>query len=494
MIWTALVLACAVLQQPATGPDRSTPARAVRGFLEAARAGDYELAAAFLDAPEGEAVGLARDLHAVLEVGLPTAAAAAPDLPAGDIVVLGRVRLLTGEREIRLARDPSRGWRFDRDTVTAAPEMLGQMGLPWMGEFLPLWLFTVRLLSVTLYQWLALLVLAAASVAGAAIVQSVVLAAARSLARRTATNWDERFVAILPGPLRLFTAVAIVHLVQPLLRLSAAPNDAVTLVVRVLFVVAVTWLALRAVTFVAGLVEAFLSRDVTDENRLRSIKTQIAVPRRIARFVVLLIGTALSFMQFEAVRSVGVSLMASAGLAGLVFGLAAQRTLAQILAGIQLAVTQPIRIGDTVIVAGEWGWIEEIGITYVVVKVWDLRRVVVPVTTFLDTAFQNWTRTAPELLGTVFLHADYTVPVDEVRAELARILESTPLWDRRAQNVQVTDLKERTVELRVLVSAKDGGSLWDLRALVRERLLGWLQERGRRHLPLHRIEMQPVAS
>jgi small-conductance mechanosensitive channel len=181
-------------------------------------------------------------------------------------------------------------------------------------------------------------------------------------------------------------------------------------------------------------------------------------------------------------------MLASAGVAGVVIGLAAQRTVANLLAGIQLAVFQPIRIGDAVVVESEYGWIEEIGLAYVVIRIWDDRRLILPVSYFLEKPFHNWTRQSPALLGTVMLYLDYTAPVEEVRAELGRLLDETPLWDRRVQAVQVSDLTADGVQLRVLVSAADGALLWDLRCLVRERLLVWLQTHGRAYLPVKRSE------
>ena len=206
-----------------------------------------------------------------------------------------------------------------------------------------------------------------------------------------------------------------------------------------------------------------------------------------------------SLLQFEAVRNVGVSLLASAGLAGLVVGLAAQKSISTLLAGIQLSITQPVRIGDTVIVENEWGWIEEITLTYVVVKVWDLRRLVVPMSHFLDKPFQNWSKVSPEILGTAELFVDYRTDVAAVRAELARLLrdESQGLWDGRAQGLQVTGFSERTMTLRALVSAADAGKAFDLRCLVREKLIAYLQ-RQPAGLPVVRAEAlfapEPVES
>jgi small-conductance mechanosensitive channel len=271
----------------------------------------------------------------------------------------------------------------------------------------------------------------------------------------------------------------VFHLFAGLLLLPAPAQAVVDLVVRSLLIGAVTWLALRLITLGFSRAEVYLARHIADANRLRSLQTQLALPRAVLRIAAIVVGTALVLMQFDVVRSVGVSLLASAGVVGVILGLAAQRSAASLLAGIQLAVSQPIRIGDVVVVENEWGQVEEIGLINVVVKLWDLRRLVLPVSYFLEKPFQNWTRGEADLLGTVVLHLDYSINLDELRAEVSRILDGTPLWDRRAQAVQVTDLAAATVELRVLLSARDGTQLWDLRCLVRESLLAWRQARPR---------------
>src|SRR5690606_36653014 len=192
-------------------------------------------------------------------------------------------------------------------------------------------------------------------------------------------------------------------------------------------------------------------------------------------------------MLFEDVRRIGISLFASAGVAGIIIGFAAQRIIGTVIAGIQIAITQPIRLDDVVIIEGEWGKIEEITLTYVVVHIWDKRRLIVPTTFFFEKPFQNWTRTTSEILGTVFIYTDYNVPFDELRNELTRLLESSPLWDRKVNVLQVTDAKERTVEVRALMSAKDSGTAWDLRVFVRENLIKFLQKNYPGSLPKTRI-------
>jgi small-conductance mechanosensitive channel len=204
---------------------------------------------------------------------------------------------------------------------------------------------------------------------------------------------------------------------------------------------------------------------------------------------VVAVGGALLLLQFDTLRTVGTSLLASAGVAGIVVGLAAQRSIATLLAGLQISMTQPVRVGDVVVIEGEWGTVEEITLTYVVVKIWDLRRLVVPITRILDAPFQNWTRTGADILGTVLLHADYRIPVRRVREELEGFVRRQPQWDRKAVGLQVTGASERTIELRALVSSGDAGANWDLRCAVREHLLEFIQRLDDgAYLPRTRIE------
>ncbi|HCF59138.1 MAG TPA: mechanosensitive ion channel protein MscS, partial [Myxococcales bacterium] len=215
----------------------------------------------------------------------------------------------------------------------------------------------------------------------------------------------------------------------------------------------------------------------------------------IASVTVYVVAAALVLTQFEAVRNLGMSLLASAGIAGIVVGLAAQKTISSLLAGIQLSITQPIRIGDSIVVEGEFGTVEEIHLTYVVVRVWDLRRLIVPITRFLDAPFQNWTKVSPEIMGTVELFADYSVPIDQVRAELGRFCEAHPAWDKKVCNLQVTAVSERTVTLRALVSSENAGKSSELRNAVREQLVKFLQQLdGGRYLPQVRLAPTPEGS
>jgi small-conductance mechanosensitive channel len=195
-------------------------------------------------------------------------------------------------------------------------------------------------------------------------------------------------------------------------------------------------------------------------------------------------------MTFDTVRQVGLSILASAGIAGVILGFAAQKSLTTLIAGIQIAITQPISIDDVVVLENEWGRIEEISLTYVVVQLWDQRRLIVPITWFIDRPFQNWTRTSSELLGTVFFYLDYAMQPETLRNELQRIVASTPLWDRRVVKMQVSNITERSVELRALVSAVNSSDLWELRCFVREQLIEFIKSKYPGWLPKVTMDME----
>ncbi|WP_407354549.1 mechanosensitive ion channel family protein [Luteimonas sp. R10] len=250
-----------------------------------------------------------------------------------------------------------------------------------------------------------------------------------------------------------------------------------------------TWLAVRAV----GAIERRILRehpvDIEDNLSARRVQTQTAVISRVIQGAILLVGVALALMTFPAIRQIGATLLASAGIIGLVAGIAARPVFGNLIAGLQIALTQPIRLDDVVIVDGEWGRIEQITSAYVVVRVWDERRLVVPLTWFIENPFQNWTRTTAQLLGTAFLWLDYRTPLDAVRAELQRICEDDSRWDGRVCVVQVTETDQTTMQVRLLVSARNSGDLFDLRCAARERMIRFLAEHYPESLPRLRAEL-----
>ncbi len=312
--------------------------------------------------------------------------------------------------------------------------------------------------------------------------------------RRWARSFDpELEQALIHTCSRSSRLIFVLFAIGFILPLLSIPVDYQVITKRthaVVFIAAVSWLLVGGIRFVEAVINIRYDIRSRDNLKARAIHTQYRVFANISIFLVTLVGVALILMSFDQIRQLGVSLLASAGIAGIILSFAAQKSIATVLAGIQIAITQPIRVEDVVIVEGEWGWIEEITLTYVVVRIWDLRRLVVPIIYFIEKPFQNWTRVSSDILGTVFLHLDYTIPVEEIRKELRRLLEASPLWDRKVCVAQVTNLTDRTMEIRALMSAADSPTLWDLRCHVREKLLDFVRKNYPESLPRFRAELE----
>jgi small-conductance mechanosensitive channel len=295
---------------------------------------------------------------------------------------------------------------------------------------------------------------------------------------------------LIKSPLRFLIPALCISVVTPLLRLPEKVRGFISHFIQILLIALFGWVAVKIVYIIR---DALLNRydiNTRDNVHARSMHTQMRMIANIIGVVIVLLTVSFILMSFSEVRHIGVSILASAGVIGIVIGFAAQKTLGNLIAGIQIAIAQPIRLDDVVIIEDEWGWIEEITLTFVVVRIWDLRRLVVPISYFLEKPFQNWTRTSADLLGAVLIYADYTIPVKDIRDELTRILKNSSLWDKKVNVLQVTNMTERTVELRALMSAADSSSLWDLRCEVRERLLEFLQAHFPHCLPRMRLEMK----
>lgn len=231
--------------------------------------------------------------------------------------------------------------------------------------------------------------------------------------------------------------------------------------------------------------------DISAEDNLasRKIYTQIDIIEKVVVFIIILSAIGLILLSFKSIREIGIGIFASAGLAGIIIGLSAQKVVGALLAGIQIAITQPFRIDDAVVVEKEWGWIEEINLTYVVVRLWDKRRLILPSTYFLEKPFQNWTRTSADIIGSVYLYTDYKISFGVLRNELTRLLNNTKLWDKKVNVLQVTDSKESTLEIRILVSAKNSPTAWDLRVYIREKMIEFIQNNFPESLPKTRITL-----
>jgi small-conductance mechanosensitive channel len=258
---------------------------------------------------------------------------------------------------------------------------------------------------------------------------------------------------------------------------------------EIALIAAGAFLLLRLLRAAVEVVSARLGVDRPDNLNARRVLTQLRVIRGLLAALVVFGASIGILFTFPELRRLGTTMLASAGVAGIVIGFSAQRVIANLLAGFQIGFTQPIRLDDVVVVEGEWGRIEEITLTYVVVAIWDQRRLVLPISYFLEKPFQNWTRNTSEILGTVFLYVDYQAPISALRNELKRIVEKSELWDGRVCVLQVTDAKEHTVELRALVSARDSGTAFELRCDVREKLIVFMQENYPDSRPRFRAEL-----
>ena len=343
-------------------------------------------------------------------------------------------------------------------------------------------------ISTFIQHWEGLIWLAGAIVSGF-IAYYIIFKIAKAFAGRTKSVIDDSIVKHCRGPMRLIIPLLFCNFMLPLVTLPPGILLLLKQTLSVLLIGAVAWLLIRVINIFEDAILHQFKVNVADNLRARRIHTQIQILKKVVVVVVTILALAAILMTFDKVRQLGASILASAGIAGIIVGLAAQRSIATLLAGIQIALTQPIRIDDVVIVENEWGRIEEIALTYVVIRIWDLRRLIVPITYFIEKPFQNWTRISADLLGTVFLYTDYTVPIQAVREELRRILEGSEKWDRRVCVLQVTDTTERTVQLRALVSAADSSKAWDLRCEVREKLVDFLQKNYPHALPRVRAEI-----
>ena len=320
------------------------------------------------------------------------------------------------------------------------------------------------------------------------------------LSRYVLNRWFAKFLTFIKeekipfkqtyAPLRFLFPSLFLLLTLPLVDLPQSVMKPLGHMLAIWTIIGVSWLLLSLFNIMKAFILSRYEISTTDNLEARRVSTQLDVIQRVLGFLVILIAVSSILMTFDKVRQIGVSILASAGIAGIIVGFAAQRSIATLIAGIQIAITQPIRIDDVVIVENEWGRIEELTLTYVVVRIWDQRRLIVPITFFIENPFQNWTRKTAELLGTVFIYTDYRAPIDELRRELERVVAETPLWDKRVAKIQVTNATEKTIELRALMSAEDSSNAWELRCLVREKLISFLQQNYPESLPLVRVELE----
>jgi small-conductance mechanosensitive channel len=320
----------------------------------------------------------------------------------------------------------------------------------------------------------------------------VIEAVFMSLASRTSSAWDDALLPVAGKAARLLLPILALILGAQALSIPIEHQALLRTGLSLVLIGATAFVLYLCVEAAETLVLKRYRTDVPDNLEARTIYTQVTVLKKIATVVIAIFTLASMLMVFDSVRQFGTSILASAGIAGIIIGFAAQRSIATLLAGFQIAITQPIRLDDVVIVENEWGRIEEITLTYVTVRIWDERRLIVPITYFLERPFQNWTRQSAEILGTVFVYVDYRAPLDALRKELDRILRDSPHWDGRVNVLQVTDAREHTLEVRALASAADASLAWDLRCEIREKLVQFLQRHHPESLPRFRAELRPA--
>jgi small-conductance mechanosensitive channel len=294
------------------------------------------------------------------------------------------------------------------------------------------------------------------------------------------------------GPMRLAIVIFALSIGTGIAPLTGGQASLIRHLLLICFIALLGWLALTAMRIWTAVHLRRFALDSQDNLLARKHVTQFRILERVAATLVVVITMAAALMTFDSVRQYGVSLLASAGAAGLVAGLALQPLLKNLVAGIQLAITQPIRLQDAVIVEGEWGNVEEITSTYVVVRLWDWRRMVLPLAYFIEHPFQNWTRESSSLIGVVFLYVDYTAPIAAMRRKLEEIAKASPIWEGQVVNMQVTDFKQDTMEVRMLVSARNAGQAFDLRCEVREKMIAWLQSEHPDSLPRRRARIDSL--
>lgn len=329
----------------------------------------------------------------------------------------------------------------------------------------------------------------AGSILIALLFRWILFAIIDGLTKREPTLLKDSIVRHSKNLARWILPLLAVVIAVPALPLPAISKTAIQHAVGLALIGVVGWLLVLVTDVIIDVFEARYRVDTADNLVARKVQTQLNVLRRILDVLIIFITVGIALMTFPAIHQIGTSVLASAGVAGIVVGLAMKPTLSSLVAGIQIALTQPIRIDDVVVVNGEWGRIEEIETFFVVVRIWDLRRLVLPLSYFIENPFENWTRTSADLLAYVLLWVDYSVPVDELRAELTRILKTTPKWKGQVNVLQVVDNNDHAVQIRALMDSPDSGQAWDLKCLVREALIKFLQDKYPESLPRYRGEV-----
>jgi small-conductance mechanosensitive channel len=339
--------------------------------------------------------------------------------------------------------------------------------------------------------WLESVAVVSAAVLFALVAHWLTMRIAGHAQRRSTAKTDGLVLARVRRPLRAVFVAVSVAFVARILPMDDDIEELWKQLLGFLVPALLGWLAVAALRAFQDVIEIRSDITVEDNLRARRKRTRAAILGRIGTFFIIFISVCLMLLSVPGIRSIGVTLMASAGIAGLVVGAAAQPALKNLIAGVQMAFTEPIRLDDVLIVDGEWGRVEQINLTFVVIKIWDERRLVVPVSKFLEQSFQNWTRETSQLMGSVFWYVDPSTDVPRLREKLAEVVKANPRWDGRFFNLQVTDMKADAVELRALMTAKNASVAFDLRCDVREAMLAYITAEMPEAMPRGRLLMAP---
>lgn len=332
-----------------------------------------------------------------------------------------------------------------------------------------------------------LLLLVAAIILGIGI-QKILSFIIRSLFRSNDSFSTRQLITRrLALPMNYFLPLSMMETVLPFMRLSLFYTHYVDKTIQILLILSFAFILIRLVKLFEDYISLHYDINKTDNLKERKIRTQIHFIRKLLILTIVLLTVAAVLLSFESLRKLGAGLLTGVGVGGIIIGFAAQKSLGNLLAGFQIAFTQSIRIDDVLVVEGEWGRVEDITLTYVVLKIWDERRLILPITYFIEKPFQNWTRTSSEIIGIVFIHMDYSLPLEPLRKEFFTMLDENPLWDKRIRAMQVTDAREHSIEIRALMSARNSSDAFDLRCMARERLIGFIQKNYPESLPQIRL-------
>lgn len=490
---------------------RDTPRACLQGFFEATDRNDNVNAAHYLhlwgvsrNQQKTQGPVLAQKLGHALRQAVGFDFDQVPDTSTGTDdpsdkpiteVKIATVELPDATYTIRLSRQRdsysnNMVWVFSSGTVRSIKALDDALGLPPYVQDLPTWLRTNKHAGLLAYQWIGLIVLTVAAWVIGFIARYPAVWIIRHLMRRGDEKRSEQAATLSRGVIHWFVTFVVLLAAYPVLRVPASASQQIHRIIITCLTVVIMVGAMRALTYGVQALER-IQASYNDPIRLRAAITRLNALKRAAQVLIIIVGTAIALMQYPTARTIGLSLLGSAGIAGAIIGFAAQKTFSNLFAGFLISFTQPIRIGDTVIVENEYGTIEEIAYTHVIVQIWDNRRLVVPVTYFLDHPFENWTKTSPKLTGTVMLYADYRVNVQRVRERLDEILQANPLFDGLSKNLIVHDITENATILRASMSANNPDDLFTLRYQVREELLAFLQSEPDQ-LPLRRIESKTI--